>query len=127
MTTTSTRTTRLALLACTALALATFTAPRAEAQSSMGSREFQAAELGELSPELRAEVTARATQGNTPRGVLETILLNSISQRFPASRIVGLDMGRGVVVIATSDNQLRALTFNKQGLTVVGDVTLTRN
>ena len=36
----------------------------------MGSREFQRAELNELSPALRAEVESRATGGNTPRGVL---------------------------------------------------------
>lgn len=123
----STRTTRIALLGGAALALVAFGIPRAEAQSEMGSRELQAAELGELSPELRAEVLSRATGTNTPRGVLETILLNSISQRFPASRIVGIDFGRGVVVIATAENQLRALNFNKQGLTVLGEVSLTRN
>jgi hypothetical protein len=97
------------------------------AQSSMGSREFQAAELNELSPELRAEVLSRATDANTPRGVLETMLLNAIQQRFPASRIVAVDIGRGIAVIATPENQMRALTFNKQqGLQVVGEVTLTR-
>jgi hypothetical protein len=65
--------------------------------------------------------------GNTPRGVLETMLLNGIQQRFPASRIVGIDMGRGVVVVATPDKQLHALTFSKQqGLQVLGEVNLTR-
>ena len=97
----------------------------AAAQSSMGSREFQAAELGELSPELRAEVLRRAVDGNTPRGVLEVMLLNAMQSRFPASRIVAVDMGRGVAVIQTADRQLKALTFNKQqGLQVVGEVTL---
>ena len=97
------------------------------AQSSLGSREYQLAELNELSPELKAEVLRRATDGNTPRGVLETMLLNGIQQRFPASRIVGIDMGRGVVAIATADGQLKALTFNKQqGLQILGEVSLTR-
>ena len=97
----------------------------AAAQSSMGSREFQRAELNELAPEVRAEVERRANEGNTPRGVLETMLLNSMQQRFPASRIVAIDMGRGVAVIQTADKQLKALTFSKQqGLQVAGEVVL---
>jgi hypothetical protein len=114
------------ILAATAIAAAMGAPLPSLAQSSMGSREFQTAELGELSPELRAEVLNRATGQNTPRGVLETMLLNAIQQRFPASRIVATDMGRGVAVIATPENQMRALTFNKQqGLQVVGEVMLT--
>jgi hypothetical protein len=110
-------------------AVLAFGALPAHAQTSMGSREFQQAELTEVSPAIRSEVERRvaAGPGNTIRGVLETMLLNSISQRFPGSRIVAVDMGRGVAVIQTSDNQLKALTFNKQeGLNVAGEVTLTR-
>jgi len=108
-----------------ALAGLAFVTLPAAAQSSMGSREFQTAELNELSPEIRAEVLRNATGGNTPRGVLETMLLNAMQQRFPASRIVAIDMGRGVAVIQTPEKQLKALTFNKQqGLQVVGEVVL---
>ncbi|WP_165943299.1 hypothetical protein [Roseicella aquatilis] len=97
----------------------------AAAQSSMGSREFQTAELNELAPDIRAEVMRRANEGNTPRGVLEVMLLNAMQSRFPASRIVAIDMGRGVAVIQTPEKQLKALTFNKQqGLQVVGEVVL---
>lgn len=97
----------------------------AAAQSSMGSREFQTAELNELAPDLRAEVMRRAGEGNTPRGVLEVMLLNAMQTRFPASRIVAIDMGRGVAVIQTPEKQLKALTFNKQqGLQLVGEVVL---
>lgn len=114
----------IAMPALAGLALALVALPAA-AQSSMGSREFQTAELNELSPEIRAEVLRRANEGNTPRGVLETMLLNSMQGRFPASRIVAIDMGRGVAVIETADRQLKALTFNKQqGLQVVGEVRL---
>jgi hypothetical protein len=96
-------------------------------QSSMGSREFQLAELNELSPALRQEVLARATGGNTPRGVLETMLLNGIQTRFPGSSIVATDMARGVGVIRTADGTLRALTFSKErGLEVLGEVTVNR-
>jgi hypothetical protein len=109
-------------LAFAGLALATLPAA---AQSSMGSREFQTAELNELAPDIRADVLRRATDGNTPRGILETMLLNAMQQRFPASRIVAVDMGRGIAVIQTPEKQLKALTFNKQqGLQIVGEVTL---
>jgi len=106
------------------LALASLAVP-AMAQSSMGSREYQMAELNELPASVREEVLRRATDGNTPRGVLEVMLLNAMQERFPASRIVALDMGRGVAVVQTPEKQLKALTFNKQqGLRVVGEVAM---
>lgn len=119
------RSIRTPLLAGAALALLA-TAP-AMAQTSMGSREFQQAELSEVSPAIRAEVERRATGGNTVRGVLETMLLNEISVRWPGSRLVAMDMGRGVGVFALPDNTLKAATFNKaEGLKVTGEVVLTR-
>jgi hypothetical protein len=112
------------LLALAVLALAVGALPAA-AQSSMGSREFQQAELNELPADIWADVMRRASDGNTPRGVLETMLLNAMQQRFPASRIAAVDMGRGVAVIQTPEKQLKALTFNKQqGLQVAGEVVL---
>lgn len=116
-------------LAGATLALAVLAAGPVAAQTSMGSREFQQAELTEVSPAIRAEVERRvaAGPGNTVRGVLETMLLNEIQVRSPGSRIVAVDMGRGVVVIQMQNNQMQALTFNKtDGLKVVGEVTLTR-
>ena len=112
-----------------ALALALLAAGPAAAQSSMGSREFQQAELSEVSPAIRAEVERRvaAAPGNTIRGVLETMLLNEIQVRWAGSRLVAVDMGRGVAVIGLPDNSMKAVTFNKQdGLKAVGEVTLTR-
>ncbi len=118
---------KVASLAIAGAGLIALSAGPAPAQSSLGSREFQQAELAELSPELRREVESRVGQGNTPRGVLETMLLNQISVNWPASRIVATDMGRGVAVIAQPDNTMKALRFNKQdGLKVVGEVSLAR-
>ncbi|MBY0331407.1 MAG: hypothetical protein K2X49_12135 [Acetobacteraceae bacterium] len=126
-------------LAAAALALLALAATPAAAQASMGSREFQQAELSEVAPAIRAEVERRvaAASGNTVRGVLETMLLNGIPVRNPGSRILAVDMGRGVAVIQLANNQLQAPafnnpafnnpTFNKQdGLKVVGEVSLTR-
>ena len=112
-----------------ALAATLFAAAPVAAQSSMGSREFQQAELSEVSPAIRAEVERRvaAAPGNTIRGVLETMLLNEIQVRWSGSRLVAVDMGRGVAVIALPDNSMKAITFNKQdGLKAVGEVVLTR-
>lgn len=117
------------MLAVTALAAAIAAPFPVLAQSSMGSREFQQAELGEVSPAIRAEVQRRvsAGQGNTVRGVLETMLLNELQVREPASRIVGVDMGRGVVVVQQQSGAMKAYSFNKQdGLKIVGEVNLTR-
>ncbi|WP_431267580.1 hypothetical protein [Dankookia sp. P2] len=97
----------------------------AAAQSSMGSRESRAAGRNGLAPDLRAEVLRRVSEGNTPRGMLEVMLLNAMQARFPASRIVAVDTGGGVAVIQTPESQLKALTFNKrQGLQLVGEVVL---
>lgn len=123
------RHTKTLTLTVAGAALALLAAAPAAAQTSAGSREFQAAELSEVSPALRAEVERRvaAGPGNTVRGVLETMLLNEISVRWPGSRLVAMDMARGVGVFAQQDNTLKAVTFNKQdGLKVVGEVALAR-
>ncbi|HWL80478.1 MAG TPA: hypothetical protein VNR89_05965 [Roseomonas sp.] len=115
----------LVIMPALASCILAFATDPATAQSSMGSREFQAAELNELAPDLRAEVLRRVSGDNTPRGVIEVMLLNAMEQRFPASRIVAVDMGRGVVVIQTADKQLKALTFNKQqDLQITGEVMM---
>ena len=117
------------MLVAAALAMAVTIPLPSVAQSSAGSREFQLAELSELSPALRGEVERRVAQapGNTPRGVLESMLLNELQLREPASRIVGIDMGRGVVVIQPPGGAMKAYTFNKQdGLSVIGEVALAR-
>jgi hypothetical protein len=115
-------------LAGAALALTGLLALPAAAQSSAGSREFQRAELSEVSPAIRAEVERRlaSAPGNTTRGILETMLLNEISVRWPGSRIVAMDMGRGIGVIQLKDKTLKALNFSKaDGLKVTGEVVLT--
>ncbi|HEV7264140.1 MAG TPA: hypothetical protein VGN83_04370 [Falsiroseomonas sp.] len=117
------------VLAVAALALAVAIPLPSVAQSSMGSREFQQAELSELSPAIRGEVDRRVAEapGNTPRGVPESMLLNELQVREPGSRIVRIDMGRGVVVVQQQGGAMKAYTFNKQdGLRVAGEVSLSR-
>ena len=47
---------------------------------------LEQAELAGLSPELRAEVEARAVRGNTVYEVLQTMLLNNIKAKLPGNR-----------------------------------------
>ncbi|WP_372617386.1 hypothetical protein [Falsiroseomonas sp.] len=103
---------RLALGAAMAIGLAA-------AAAAQPSREFERAELGYLNADLRAEVERRATGGNTPRGVLETILLNNLQLRLPATEVIAVDFLKSTVVYRAPDGALRAARFNPANLTVV--------
>lgn len=86
---------------------------------AQGSPAYNQALLAELSPEKRAEVQARATQGNSVQEVLEVDLLNNIKARYPANRIVALDFGRGVAVVELPNNGgTRMVRFNKTTLAI---------
>src|SRR5690349_19834020 len=54
------------------------------------SEEQARLELRYLTPAVRAEVERRATQGNSIRGVMETMLLNNVSQLFAASKVLAV-------------------------------------
>jgi hypothetical protein len=79
---------------------------------------LEQAELAGLSPEKRAEVQARAVNGNTVSEVLQTILLNSIKLKHPASRIVALDFGRGVAVVDLIDGKTDLVHFDTSTLEI---------
>jgi hypothetical protein len=111
------------LLAC--VAVLPFVAATAEAQAPTASQEAQTmrnmpalteaqarAELGYLSPAVRVEVERRATGGNTLRGVMETMLLNNVSQLFASSKVVAVDFTKGVVVVEGTNGQIRAYPFD---------------
>ena len=86
---------------------------------AQGSPAYNQALLAELSPEKRADVQARATQGNSVQEVLEVNLLNNIKARYPANRIVALDFGRGVAVVELPNNGgMRLVHFNKTTLAI---------
>ena len=82
-------------------------------------REFERAELGYLNADVRAEVERRATGGNTPRGVLETMMLNNLQLRLPATEVLGLDFMKSLVVYRAPDGALRTARFNPSTLAVV--------
>jgi hypothetical protein len=79
---------------------------------------LEQAELAGLSAEKRAEVQARAVNGNTVSEVLTTILLNSIKLKHPASRIVALDFGRGIAVVQLADGKIEPVNFDTTTLAV---------
>ncbi len=75
-------------------------APRETLPTPQIATTIEQAELAGLTPEKRAEVQKRATEGNnTVSEVLQTILLNGIKSKHPASRIVALDFARGIAVV----------------------------
>ena len=69
-------------------------------------------ELNYLSPAIRAEVERRATGGNTVRGVMETMLLNSVSQAFAAQKVLAVDFIKGMVTFEGPGGQVRSYPFD---------------
>ncbi|HME20074.1 MAG TPA: hypothetical protein VKI44_01690 [Acetobacteraceae bacterium] len=82
---------------------------------------LEQAELAGLSPEKRAEVQARLGQGGqTVSEILQTILLNSIKLKHPASKIVALDFNRGIAVVELADGRFSAVQFDTTTLSIKG-------
>jgi len=71
-----------------------------------------------LNSATHAEVQARmAKGGQTVTEILQTILLNSIKLKHPASRIEALDFSRGVAVVRTPKGANQVVRFNTSTLT----------
>jgi hypothetical protein len=79
---------------------------------------LEQAELAQLSPELREQVKARMTNGQTVRGILETMLLNNISALFAANRVTAVDFQKGIVVFENKDGTLKAIPFDTATLVI---------
>jgi hypothetical protein len=79
---------------------------------------FEKAKLAQLTPQLRSQVEARMTGGQTVRGILETMLLNNISQLFAANRVVAIDFDKGVAVVEGTNGQAKAFNFDVATLVV---------
>jgi len=98
-----------------AVAFMVIAAPATYAQVA---NTIEQAELAGLSPDKRAEVQARAVNGNTVSEVLTTMLLNNIKLKHPASRIVAMDFGRGIAVVELADGKMTAVNFDPQTLVI---------
>lgn len=103
--------------ALAAFAVVVLVAPTARAQVAT---TLEQAELAGLSPEKRAEVQARAVNGNTVSEVLQTMLLNSIKLKHPANKIVALDFGRGAAAVQLTDGKMIVVPFDTTTLVVKG-------
>src|SRR5262249_8351104 len=79
---------------------------------------LEQAELAGLSPELRAQVQARAVGGNSVTEVLQVMLLNNIKIKHPASQIVAMDWARGVAVVKLPRGGMQAVHFDPATLQI---------
>lgn len=104
----------------TALAAAAVLALSVSAASAQVATTLEQAELAGLSAEKRAEVQARAINGNTVSEILTTILLNAVKLKHPANRIVAMDFGRGVVVVELTDGKMTLVNFDTTTLAIKG-------
>src|SRR5215472_11405676 len=96
------------LVACTAVAL--IGSPVVHAQSA--STALEQAQLAELSTDLRTQVQARATGGNSVTEVLQVMLLNNIKAKEPANQIVAMDWGKGVAVVQAAAGGMTVVHFD---------------
>jgi hypothetical protein len=79
---------------------------------------LEQAELAGLSPEVRAEVEARAVRGNTVYEVLQTMLLNNIKAKHPGNQILALDFNRGRAVVEMPDRTMKIVSFDTTTLAI---------
>jgi hypothetical protein len=100
-----------ALAACTAVLIG---ASAGYAQSPT------AIEQAELSPEIRAQVEARAVGGNSVTEVLQVMFLNNIKAKHPASQMVAMDWARGVAVVQLPSGGMQTVQLDPTTLQIRG-------
>lgn len=79
---------------------------------------LEKAELSMMSPAKQKEVLARASGGNTVDGVIETMLLNQVSDEFAQGNVVGVDFDDAVFIVRNKKGQLKAYEFETLTLTL---------
>lgn len=105
---------RISLLAIGAAAVFASGAVYAQVATTL-----EKAELAGLSAQTRAEVKTRLKQpGQTVSEILQTMLLNGIKLKHPASTIVALDFGRGIAVVKLADGSMDAVHFDTRTLAI---------
>jgi len=83
-----------------------------------GETSMEKAELAQLSPQVRSDVEARLKQGETVHGILETMLLNRVSEDFASGRVVATDFSRGDIVVESKTGQMKVFPFDLATLVV---------
>ncbi len=102
-----------ALAVCAAIAL--IGSPVAHA---LAATPLEQAELAGLSPEMQAQVKARAVGGNSVTEVLQVMLLNNIKIKHEASLIVALDWAKGVAVVQLPNGAMEVVHFDPRTLQI---------
>ena len=77
---------------------------------------LEQAQLAGLNPDLRTQVQARATAGNSVTEVLQVMLLNNIKAKQPANQIVAMDWGKGVAVVEAAAGGMSVVHFDPKTL-----------
>ena len=77
---------------------------------------LEQAQLAGLNPDLRTQVQARATAGNSVTEVLQVMLLNNIKAKQPANQIVAMDWGKGVAVVEAAAGSMSVVHFDPKTL-----------
>ena len=102
------------LAACAAVALIGTSAAHAAPTA------IERAEFAGLSPQLQAQVKARAIGGNSVTEVLQVMLLNNIKIKHEASQIVAMDWNHGVAVVRLPSGGMAAVHFDPRTLQIKG-------
>jgi hypothetical protein len=108
------RRTIAALAACAAAALIGASAAHAAPTA------IERAEFAGLSPQLQAQVKARAVGGNSVTEVLQVMLLNNIKVKHEASLIVAMDWNNGVAVVQLPNDSMAVVHFDPRTLQIKG-------
>jgi hypothetical protein len=80
--------------------------------------KYEKLELEGLSPAVRKQVEARMTGQQTVRGILETMLLNNISDKVVYNQVVAIDFDKAVIVVTNPKGAVRAYGFDPATLAV---------
>ena len=86
--------------------------------SAIAATPLEQAELAGLSPEMQAQVKARAVGGNSVTEVLQVMLLNNIKVKHEASLIVALDWAKGVAVVQLPSGGMAVVHFEPRTLQI---------
>ncbi len=80
--------------------------------------KYEKLALDGLASDVRKQVEARMTGRQTVRGILETTLLNNISDKVVYNQVVAIDFDKAVIVVTNPKGAVRAYSFNTATLAV---------
>jgi hypothetical protein len=102
----------------TVLAALAVTSAMALSTAASAQTKYEKLELEGLTPELRKQVEVRMTGRQTVRGILETMLLNNISDKVAYNQVVAIDFDKAVIVVTNPKGAVRAYSFDPATLKV---------